>query len=97
MRTLDDILVQLRAIKPELERRYPIRELAVFGSYARGEQTEDSDLDVLVLPGEGMTLIEFAGLQRELSESLGLAVDLVSKRALRPRIGERILAEATAI
>ena len=45
MRTLDEVIAQLRRVQPDLQRRYPIRELGIFGSYVRGEQSEDSDLD----------------------------------------------------
>ncbi|MBC7908535.1 MAG: nucleotidyltransferase family protein [Rhodospirillaceae bacterium] len=93
MRSVDDIISQLRALEPELKRRYPICALGVFGSYVRGEQREDSDLDVLIEIGEGMTLPAYVGLQMELSDALGLKVDLADKAALKRRIGERILAE----
>jgi uncharacterized protein len=97
MRTLDDILGQLRRIKPNLQRRYPIREIGLFGSYARGEQTERSDLDVLVSLGDGIGLFELAGLQQDLSDALGVKVDLVLKDALKRRIGRRILSEAVML
>ena len=93
MRSLDDILTQLRALQPELRRRYPIQAMGVFGSYVRGEQRDDSDLDVLVEIGEGMTLPDYVGLQMELTDALGVAVDLADKGGLRRRIGQRILAE----
>jgi predicted nucleotidyltransferase len=93
MRRLDDIITQLQALQPDLRRRYPIRSLGVFGSYVRGEQREDSDLDLLVETGEGMTLPDYVGLQMELTEALGVKVDLADKAALRRRIGQRILAE----
>ncbi|WP_414648341.1 nucleotidyltransferase family protein, partial [Dinghuibacter sp.] len=48
MYTLETILEKLRAFKPELQRKYPISSLGVFGSYARGEATEKSDVDVAV-------------------------------------------------
>ena len=48
MKTLDEGITQLRRLEPELRQRYPIRELGIFGSYVRGQQTEDSDVDVLV-------------------------------------------------
>lgn len=92
-RTLDDILRQLRTIKPDLESRYPIREMAVFGSYARGEQTEESDVDVLVDAGRGMTLLDLAGLQIELQDALGVDVDVVTKNSLRPVVAARVLPE----
>lgn len=93
MKQLDDIMIRLRALQPELRRRYPIRAMGVFGSYVRGEQNPDSDLDVLVDLGEGMTLPDYAGLQMELSDALGVKVDLANKKALKRRIGGRILAE----
>jgi predicted nucleotidyltransferase len=93
MRNLDDIMDQLRVLQPALRRRYPIRRMGVFGSYVRGEQREDSDLDVLVEIGEGMTLPDYVGLQMELSDALGIRVDLADKAGLRRRIGQRILAE----
>lgn len=93
MRTLDDIMTQLRALLPELRRRYPIRSMGVFGSYVRGEQREDSDVDVLVELGDDMDLIAYAGLQIELSDALGVAVDLVEREALRPRLAPHVLSE----
>lgn len=93
MAALEEILGRLKAIEPELRRRYPLRALGVFGSFARGEQRPDSDLDVLVEAGEGMTLPDFAGLQIDLSEALGMRVDLADKSALRPAAAARILAE----
>jgi len=93
MRTLDDIIGQLQALQPELKRRYPIRRLGVFGSYVRGEQGEDSDLDILVDLDDGIGLFEFVGLQLELSDALGLKVDLADQATLRRRIGQQILSE----
>lgn len=90
-RTLDDILRQLRTINPDLESRHPICEMAVFGSYARGEQTEESDVDVLVDVGDGITLLDIAGLQFELGDALGLPVDLAMKDCLKPRLAPSIL------
>lgn len=97
MQNLSDIMGQLRVMRPDLERRYHIREIGVFGSYARGEQREDSDLDVLVELGDGTTLVDYVSLQLELSDALGLRVDLANKKTLKPRIGRRILAEVRAL
>jgi predicted nucleotidyltransferase len=58
--------------------------MGIFGSYARSEQRQNSDLDVLVEPGDGMTLPDYAGLQSELSEALGIRVDLANRRTLKP-------------
>lgn len=93
LRTLDDILGRLRVLKPELERKYRIDELAIFGSWARGEQTDASDLDVLVEARRGMTLFDLAGLQTELSRSLDMDVDVVTRNSLRPNIARQVLPE----
>jgi uncharacterized protein len=97
MKTLDEIIGALRRMQPELRRRYPIREMGVFGSYARGEQTEESDLDVFVSLGEGIGLVGLAGLQQDLTDALGVKVDLVMKGSLKRRIGQRILFEAVML
>jgi hypothetical protein len=83
----------------ELCRRYRVRELAVFGSAARGEMREDSDVDLLVefLPEAEIGLLEHAGLMLDLSELLGRRVDLVSKRGLKPLIRDSILREARPV
>jgi predicted nucleotidyltransferase len=97
MRTLDEVIAQLRRVQPDLRRRYPIRELGVFGSYVRGEQTEDSDLDILVNLGDGIGLLELAGLQQDLSDALGVRVDLVMRDAVKRGIARRILSEAVML
>ncbi|MEO5336003.1 MAG: nucleotidyltransferase family protein [Magnetospirillum sp. WYHS-4] len=97
MRTLETILADLRAMQPRLRERYPIRAMGVFGSYVRGEQTEDSDLDLLVELGDGMTLIDLAGLQIELSEALGVEVEMVEREALRPRLAAHVMSEVVTV
>ena len=83
----------------ELCRRYQVRELAVFGSAARGEMRPDSDVDLLVefLPGAEIGLLEHAGLMLDLSQLLGRRVDLVSKRGLKALIRDSILREARPV
>lgn len=97
MRKIEDIISELRRLRPELSRRYPIREIGVFGSYVRGQQTETSDLDVLVELGSAIGLLEFVGLQQDISDALGIEVDLVMKDALKPQIGKRILSEVVML
>jgi predicted nucleotidyltransferase len=83
----------------EICRRYLVRELAVFGSAARGELGPDSDIDLLVdfLPESRLGLIEFAAMMRELSDLLGRRVDLAVKAALKPRVRPHVLADARII
>jgi predicted nucleotidyltransferase len=93
----DRICVVLRQHLPELQRRYRVRALWLFGSHARGEPRRRSDIDVLVEFSETPSLLELARLQRELSLLLGKRVDLALKDALKPHIGKRILEEAIPV
>ena len=82
---------------PDLSERFGVGSLGIFGSYVRGQEREGSDLDVLVEFMEPPDLFEFVALRRDLSDLLGVNVDLVMKRALKPRLGERILAEVVPV
>lgn len=95
--SLNEIVATLRAQLPALAEQYRVNSLGVFGSYVRGEQTPKSDLDVLVTFSEAPDLIEFIGLENDLSDLLGIKVDLVMKSALKPIIGKRILAEVVPL
>ena len=92
---LQTIQTTLRQYLPEVKQRYHGQRLGIFGSFVRGEQTESSDIDVLVEfdPAARFGLLTFCELENELSDLLNLKVDLVMKKGLKPRIGERILAE----
>lgn len=88
----------LRDLMPELRERFGVSGLWVFGSYARGDQSASSDLDVLVeFDRRGISLFEFVGLEQELGDRLGLRVDLVERDAIRPELRTSILNEATAV
>ena len=76
-----------------MQRRYGVRSLGLFGSVVRGEERSTSDIDILVEFDRAPTFFQFIALEDELSRPLGAKVDLVMKSALKPRIGERILAE----
>jgi len=69
----------------------------VFGSAARGDDTEQSDLDLLVEVPKGTTLLDMIGLQQELESALGLKVDVVTPYDLPERVRARVLAEARAV
>jgi predicted nucleotidyltransferase len=96
---LEDILGNLRTHMNELREQYGVRSLSVFGSYLRGGHHRRSDLDLLVEfeVGTRMTLFRFVRLEAHLRRLLGVKVDLVMKSALKPAIGERILAEALPV
>ena len=77
--------------------QYGVDSLALFGSWVRGEQCPDSDLDVLVTFGEKPCLLKFIELENRLSDLLRVKVDLVMWTGLKPSIGERVLAEAAPV
>jgi hypothetical protein len=93
MKTLEEIKQWLVEHQLELQELYQVKELGIFGSYVRKEQTETSDVDVLVEFSKTPSLLKFINLENYLSDNLGVKVDLVHKPGLKPRIGERILAE----
>jgi predicted nucleotidyltransferase len=80
-----------------LAAKYGARNVRVFGSVARGQADERSDVDFLVEMDPGRSLLDLGGLQAELEALLGCPVDVVTEKALKPRIRGRILAEAVQI
>jgi predicted nucleotidyltransferase len=78
-------------------RSHGVRRAALFGSHARGEQIEGSDLDILVEIEDDLSLLDFIGLKLELEEALGVTVDLVEYSAIKPLIRERVLADQVVI
>ena len=92
----DKVLRKLRENLPELRRRFAVRSLKVFGSVARDEATETSDVDILVefAPQARVGLFKFLELKTELEALLGTKVDLVTPDAIKRRMRERILGEA---
>jgi len=88
----EQILATLRAQRSLLSRRDPIRRLALFGSWARGDAREDSDVDVMVDVDPSIGL-RFVDLGDELERALGRRVDLVSRGAIKPSLWKRIESE----
>ena len=84
--TRDEILQLLREHKAELRRKFGVKTLAIFGSVARGEDKPESDVDVLVEFDEPATFDRYMGLKFFLEDLLGRRVDLVTRRALKPRL-----------
>lgn len=81
----------------EIAVRRGVRNVRVFGSVARGEDTDTSDIDLLVDLDDGVGVVSLAGLTRELSALLGVDVDVVPAATLRPAIRRDVLAEAIAL
>ncbi|MBN2157705.1 MAG: nucleotidyltransferase family protein [Candidatus Lokiarchaeota archaeon] len=77
----------------EKAKEYKMKLLAIFGSYAREEQKEESDLDILVDFEESPSLLSFIRMENELSDLLGVKVDLVTKNSLHPILRKTVLKE----
>jgi len=84
MRTKEDITKILRTNRSKLLKKYPIKEIALFGSYSRDEQKEDSDIDIMVEFSQPVGF-EFIDLAYDLESLLKQKVDLVSKKGIKPK------------
>ena len=93
MKTIDEIKYILEKHKSILKEKFKIDEIGIFGSYVRREQTDESDVDILVTFKKPIDFFLFLDLEEYLSELIGLKVDLVMKNALKPNIGRSILEE----
>ncbi len=97
MAAIHEILSRNRDEILRLAARHGARNVRIFGSIARGEADENSDVDLLVDMEPGRSLLDLAGLWRELNELLHIKVDVVTERGLRERIRERVLKEAAPL
>jgi uncharacterized protein len=97
LKDADYFIKILRQHLPELREKYSVNYLGIFGSYIRGKQTKDSDLDILVQFDKKPGLLKYIELENYLSDILGGKVDLVMKSALKPKIGKRILNDVKAL
>jgi hypothetical protein len=84
MKTQQYITARLTELKPILQQKYPVAAIALFGSYARNEQTEDSDVDVMI-ELNGKIGIEFFKMADEIEDYLGIKTDVASKNGIKPR------------
>ena len=89
----NEIIDIIKSNKSEMESRYGVRRVGLFGSYVKGRQRKKSDIDVLVAFNRDIDLFDFLDLREYLEARLHAKVDLVMESALRPAIGKRILAE----
>ena len=92
--TRDHILAQLRAHKPHLASQFGVADIALFGSYAREEGAEGSDIDLLVSFNGPADARSYFGTHFYLEDLLGGSVDLVTDKALRPELRPSIEREA---
>ncbi|TFG28260.1 MAG: hypothetical protein EU532_05705 [Promethearchaeota archaeon] len=73
------------------------KKIAIFGSYLRGEATPESDLDIIVEFNQRISLLDLVGFELELSDLLGVKVELLTEKSISPYIIDDILAEAKVI
>jgi len=94
---LEDLLKAKREEILRVCAKYGAHNVRVFGSVARGEADELSDIDFLVELEPGRSLFDLGGLQYDLEQLLGCWVDVVTERGLKPRVRERVLREAVPL
>jgi uncharacterized protein len=97
MKDFEKIRDVLSDKKEFLRNKYRIKEILIFGSVVRGEEGDISDIDILVDFSAPIGFFAFLELEEYLQQILGRKVDLVSRKALKPKIGERILKEAVPV
>ena len=97
MKEFEKIRSVLSDQKEFLRNKYRIKEISIFGSVVRREEGDISDIDILVDFSEPISFFAFLELEEYLEQLLGRKVDLVSRKALKPKIGERILKEAVSV
>ena len=95
--TLDKIRKSLSANMAQLRKEFGLVSIGIFGSQARGTAGRSSDVDVLVEFARPIGMFRFLELEERLSKILGAKVDLVTRKALKPNIGRRILEEVRMI
>ena len=85
--------------KAKIERKFKVKEIGIFGSYVRGEQKKNSDVDILIEPptDRKFSLLDLSGLKIELEEVLKRKVDLVSYKYIHPKLKESILDSEVSI
>jgi uncharacterized protein len=97
MKTMEQLRTQLEALKVKVHRDYGVSKMEVFGSYVRGEQREDSDLDVLVEFDRDVSLLDLVGFEQFVSDTLGVKVDAVPRRSVREELRGIIFSEAVQV
>jgi len=97
METLENVLKILREHKKELRGKFKVKEIKVFGSYARGEQSKKSDVDIMVEFEEIPDFFKFVRLERYLEKILGVRVDLQTRESISPYIREYIEREVRGV
>lgn len=93
----EELLVRLRELRPQIKERYRAKRIELFGSNIQGEQSDRSDIDILVDFEDDADLLDLTGLAIFLEEELQRKVDVVPKRALREELRDSIVREAVVV
>ncbi|MDR4498503.1 MAG: nucleotidyltransferase family protein [Candidatus Scalindua sp.] len=97
MKSLSEIKKIIQQHREELKKNYAVKEIGIFGSCARGEQNEKSDIDILIELEKPVGFVKFLKLEKYLSLLLEAKVEIVTKKALKPYIGRQILREVSYV
>lgn len=97
MKTKEEILKILKDELPHLKEKYGIRKIGLFGSYSRGEQNIESDVDLLVQFERPIGFFKFIAIENYLSDRIGLKVELVTEDALKPLLKPYIIEEVVYV
>lgn len=89
-----EVLNDIKKNKPELKKRFNVKRIGIFGSYARGDYRKDSDLDVLIELNKPLGIFGLMELEDYLGSLIGKKIDLVTKNTLKSAIKEKVLKEA---
>jgi len=94
---VQDIVAKLTELKPTITAQYRVKEISLFGSFVRGEQAENSDIDLLAEFDENADLFDLIGLELFLEDTFKRAVDVVPKQVLRAELRDTVLQQVVAI
>ncbi len=97
MKSLQEVKKELELLMPTLKKRFKVETIEIFGSYARGEQSETSDVDILVTYSQMISFFTVYDLKKYLERRLKIKVDIVSKKFLNPNIKDKVLQEAVPV
>jgi predicted nucleotidyltransferase len=90
----EEIISHIRKLNPTIEKKYKAKVKSIFGSYVRGDENPESDLDVLVEFKDNANLLDLVGLSNFLEEKLDIPIDVVPEDTIRKEIKKQVLKEA---
>ena len=97
LQTADEVKTILKQHMDELEKQFKVKSIAIFGSYVRGQQREESDIDLVVEFSSPVSLLHIVSLENHLTDLLGVQVDVIPRRSIRQELRRAILGEAVPL